>query len=58
MYDGVPDEDNEWQFSLDAVGEPALLHKRSNDEIYYFTYDSILFELSEQSVLYTNTTTP
>lgn len=58
MYDGVPDEDNEWQFSLDAVGEPALFHKRSNDEIYYFTYDSILFELSEQSVLYTNTTTP
>ena len=50
---GVPDEDNEWQFSLDAVGEPAIFHQRPSDEIYYYTYDSTNFELSETPVLYT-----
>lgn len=54
MYDGVPDEDDEWQFSLDAAGEPALFHHRRNDEIYYYTYDSTAFELSEQAVLHNN----
>lgn len=49
---GVPDEDNEWQFSLDAVGEPAIFHQRPNDEIYYYTYDSLNFELSETPVFY------
>jgi hypothetical protein len=49
---GIPDEDNEWQFSLDAVGEPAILHRRANDDIYYYTYDSLTFELSETPVFY------
>ena len=44
---GVPDEDREWQFSLDAVDEPAIFHRRPDDEIYYYTYDSTNFELSE-----------
>ena len=50
---GVPDEDNEWQFSLDAVDEPAIFHQRPSDEIYYYTYDSTNFELSEIPVQYT-----
>ena len=49
---GVPDEDNEWQFSLDVVGEPAILHRRANDDIYYYTYDSLTFELSETPDFY------
>ena len=49
---GVPDEDNEWQFSLDAVDDPAIFHQRPNDEIYYYSYDSTNFELSETPVLY------
>ena len=49
---GVPDEDNEWQFSLDAVDEPAIFHQRPSDEIYYYTYDSTNFELSEIPILY------
>ena len=52
---GVPDEDNEWQFSLDAVDDPAVFHQRANDEIYYYTYDSTNFELSEVPALYTPT---
>ena len=47
------DEDNECQFSLDAVDEPAIFHQRPSDEIYYYTYDSTNFELSEIPVLYT-----
>jgi len=54
MYDGVPDEDNEWQFSIDAVDQPALFHHRRNDEIYYYTYDSTTFELAEQAILHNN----
>jgi len=50
---GVPDEDNEWQFSLDAVGEPAIFHQRPDDEIYYYTYDSVAFELAEEPIMYT-----
>ena len=53
MFEGVPDEDGEWQFSIDAVGEPAVFHQRRNDEIYYYIYDSTSFELAEQPVLYT-----
>ena len=52
---GVPDEDNEWQFSLDAVDDPAIFHKRADDDIYYYTYDSTNFELSEIPALYTPT---
>ena len=51
---GVPDEDNEWQFSLDAdgLGNPGILHQRANDEIWYYSYDSTNFELSEEPSLY------
>ena len=54
LFEGVPDEDNEWQFSVDAAGEPANFHHRRNDEIYYYKYDSLTFELDENPTLYTN----
>ena len=54
LFEGVPDEDNEWQFSVDAAGEPAIFHHRRNDEIYYYKYDSLTFELDENPTLYTN----
>jgi len=52
---GIPDEDNEWQFSLDVDGQgtPGILHHRPNDEIYYYGYDSTLFYLAEEPTLYT-----
>ena len=49
---GVPNEDNEWQFSLIDAGEPAIFHQRPDDEIYYYTYDSTSFELAEEPVRY------
>ena len=49
---GVPDEDDEWQFSLIDAGEPAIFHQRPDDEIYYYTYDSTTFELAEEPVRY------
>ena len=51
---GIPDEDNEWQFSLDDIGEPAIFHKRPDDEIFYYTYDSTNFQLAEEGIKYTN----
>ena len=39
---GIPDQDNEWQF--DGTN---LYHRRMNNEIWYFTYDSTNFYLSE-----------
>jgi len=54
LFEGVPDEDNEWQFSVDAAGEPAIFHHRRNDEIYYYKYVSLTFELDEEPTLYTN----
>ena len=39
---GIPDEDNEWQFD-----GTKLYHRRMNNEIWYFTYDSTNFILSE-----------
>tara|TARA_R100000773_G_C4219028_1_gene117571 strand:- start:1176 stop:1574 length:399 start_codon:yes stop_codon:yes gene_type:complete len=39
---GIPDQDNEWQFD-----GTKLYHRRMNDEIWYFTYDSTNFYLSE-----------
>jgi prepilin-type N-terminal cleavage/methylation domain-containing protein len=54
MVLGVPDEDNEWQFSLiDADGGPGIFHQRPDDEIYYYTYDSTTFELAEEPIRYT-----
>ena len=51
---GIPDEDNEWQFSLDVDGQgtAGIMHHRPNDEIYYYTYDSLNFVLSEEPTLY------
>ena len=54
LFEGIPDEDNEWQFSVDAAGTPAIFHHRRNDEIYYYKYDSLTFELDEEPTLYTN----
>ena len=54
LFEGIPDEDNEWQFSVDAIGVPAIFHQRRNDEIYYYKYDSLTFELDELPTLYTN----
>lgn len=51
---GIPDEDNEWQFSLDDIGEPAIFHMRPDDEIFYYTYDSTNFQLAEEGIKYTN----
>jgi prepilin-type N-terminal cleavage/methylation domain-containing protein len=50
---GIPDEDNEWQFSLDDIGEPAIFHMRPDDEIFYYTYDSTNFQLAEEGIKYT-----
>tara|TARA_R100001463_G_scaffold93194_1_gene147946 strand:- start:312 stop:764 length:453 start_codon:yes stop_codon:yes gene_type:complete len=50
---GIPDEDNEWQFDLNTIGEPAIFHFRPDDEIWYYTYDSTNFELAEEGVRYT-----
>jgi len=50
---GIPDEDNEWQFDLSTIGEPAIFHFRPDDEIWYYTYDSTNFELAEEGVRYT-----
>jgi prepilin-type N-terminal cleavage/methylation domain-containing protein len=42
-YDlGIPDQDNEWQFD-----GTKLYHRRMNNEIWYFIYDSTNFYLSE-----------
>ena len=50
---GIPDQDNEWQFDLTTVGEPAIFHRRKNNEIWYYTYDSTNFELSETPIEFT-----
>ena len=42
---GIPDQDNEWQFD-----GTKLYHRRMNNEIWYFTYDSTNFYLSELPV--------
>ena len=39
---GIPNQDNEWQFD-----GTYLYHRRMNNEIWYFTYDSTNFYLSE-----------
>ena len=39
---GIPDQDNEWQFD-----GTKLYHRRMNNEIWYFIYDSTNFYLSE-----------
>ena len=39
---GIPNQDNEWQFD-----GTYLYHRRMNNEIWYFIYDSTNFYLSE-----------
>ena len=52
LEEGIPDEDNEWQFSLIDADEPAIFHQRVDDEIWYYTYDSLNFELAEEPIRY------
>ena len=54
LDEGIPDEDNEWQFSLDVDGQgtAGIMHQSPNDEIYYYAYDSLNFTLSEDPILY------
>ena len=53
---GLPDIDNEWQFALNSgdgvVTVPAIYHQRRGDDLYYYTYDSTNFALSETPILY------
>jgi prepilin-type N-terminal cleavage/methylation domain-containing protein len=50
---GIPDEDNEWQFDKTALTSPAIFHRRANDEIWYYSYDSLAFSLDESPTEYT-----
>ena len=43
MLLGVPDEDGEWQYDIED-GEGRLYHQRRNDEVWYYTYDSLDLE--------------
>ena len=45
---GVPDEDCEWQYDIED-GECRLYHQRRNDEVWYYTYDSLAFDLAEDA---------
>ena len=51
---GMPDEDDEWQLDLTATaaGTPALVHMRTNDELWLYAYDSTNFTLAEEPVEY------
>ena len=49
---GMPDEDAEWQYDIDADGSGKLYHHRRNDEIYYYEYDSLTFYLAEEPTLH------
>ena len=49
---GIPDEDNEWQFDKTTLTSPAIFHRRANDEIWYYSYDSTAFGLDEDPTEY------
>ena len=51
---GMPDEDDEWQLDLTATatGTPAIVHMRSDDELWLYAYDSTNFTLAEVPVEY------
>tara|TARA_B100001113_G_C20735882_1_gene460050 strand:+ start:62 stop:496 length:435 start_codon:yes stop_codon:yes gene_type:complete len=51
MILGVPDVDGEWQYNIESDGEGRLYHQRRNDEIWYYTYDSLAFELAETPLM-------
>ena len=42
-------EDGEWQYDIED-GEGRLYHQRRNDEVWYYTYDSLAFDLAEDAV--------
>ena len=51
---GIPDEDDEWQLDLTATaaGTPAIVHMRTDDELWLYAYDSTNFTLAEDPVEY------
>ena len=51
---GIPDEDDEWQLDLTATaaGTPAIVHMRTDDELWLYAYDSTNFTLAEVPVEY------
>jgi len=51
---GIPDEDDEWQLDLTATaaGTPAIVHMRTDDELWLYAYDSTNFTLAEIPVEY------
>ena len=51
---GIPDEDDEWQLDLTATtaGTPAIVHMRTDDELWLYAYDSTNFTLAESPVEY------
>ena len=51
---GMPDEDDEWQLDLTATsaGTPAIVHMRTDDELWLYAYDSTNFTLAEEPVEY------
>ena len=50
LTEGLPLFDNEWRFSSSALSNPAIYHRRMNNEIWYYTYDSLNFVLAEYPV--------
>ena len=50
----IPDEDDEWQLDLTATaaGTPAIVHMRTDDELWLYAYDSTNFTLAEDTVEY------
>jgi len=49
---GIPDEDNEWQFDKTTLASPAIFHRRANDEVWFYKFDSLAFELDEDPTEY------
>ena len=52
MLLGIPDVDGEWQYNIESDGEGRLYHQCRNDEIWYYTYDSLAFNLAESPVIW------
>ena len=50
LTEGLPLFDNEWRFSTTTLSNPAIYHRRMNNEIWYYTYDSLNFVLAEYPV--------
>ena len=52
MILGIPDVDGEWQYNIESDGGARLYHQRRNDEIWYYTYDSLAFDLAESPIIW------